>query len=205
MYQKRCQAVSKFCEAQDHMPQGNLRVAYYYCSESATGTNISRPDTEIVLRSLCRKLALLPTADIAPEAKTFCSEFSADSNNHPAFTDWEQLFGSLINGAVSPVLLIIDALDERTEPYDLVKCLAKCVQSNSNLYLMLSSRHHVLVDTYFQSDMLSQIDTTAGKKELDMDVFTQTAIELRKRDAETKESVFCKCVEQRRTLLTDPN
>lgn len=177
-----------FSEEEDRRPPGDLRVAYYYCSASIIGANVSSPDKETVLRSLCRKLAWQPINTIAKCASDFYAEFSPESAESP---DWEDFLKRLLDDCATPVILVIDAIDECSEPESLLKYLADAVQFRSNLYLLCSSRLQVLVGTHFRG-ALAEIDTISGKQAPDMDFFIKTTIEQRRQSLETKENVFCK-------------
>ena len=177
-------------EEEDRRPHGELRIAYYYSSASATGTTVSSPDTESVVRSLCRRLAWQPTATIAKCANEFHAKFSSEVDRPPLLEDWEALLSDLVRDSAAAVILVIDGLDECLEPERLLKNLAEAVQCRSNLYIIFSSRHHVRVSTYFRG-ALSEIDTMTGRHEPDMDTFIETRIEKRRQSPETEQSIFC--------------
>ena len=145
------------------------------------------PKKEIVLRSLCRKLAWQPTGTIAKCASDDYDKFSKPGAESP---DWEDLLHRLIDGSANPVILVIDALDECSKEEELLKCLAESVRSRSNLYILCSSRPHVQVATYFDAAP-AEIDTMSGKKEPDMGVFIKTTVEERMKSPVTRESIFC--------------
>lgn len=153
-----------------------------------------------MLRSLCRKLAWQPTNTIATCAADFYAEFSPEYAESP---DWENLLKRLLESYVTPVVLVIDAIDECSEPESLLKCLANAFQFRSNLYLLCSSRPHVLVDTYFHG-ALTEIDTISEKQEPDMRFFIKTKIEQRRQLPKTKDNVFCKypCIHNKISRLT---
>lgn len=155
---------------------------------STTGGTTVNPDKEIVLRSLCRRLAWQPTERIAKCAEVFYAEFAKENEKTP---DWEDLLNRLFADSVTPVILVIDALDECLKVEELLNYLANAVQSRSNLYLLCSSRPHVQVATYFRAAPV-EIDTISGKSEPDMDRFIQTTMEERIKSPVTRESIFCK-------------
>jgi len=152
---------------------------------------------------LCRKLAWQPTGTIAKCAYDFYAEFSKEVAESP---DWEDLLHRLLDDSATPVILVIDALDECSKAEELLKYLADSVQSRSNLYLLCSSRPHVQVATYFHAAP-AEIDTISGKREPDMGVFIATTMEERTTSPETQESIFCEsyrvCDEIDRLTITD--
>lgn len=106
--------------------------------------------------------------------------------------DWEDLLNCLLDdSAATPVILVIDALDEFLEVEELLQYLAKVVQSRENLCLLCSSRPHVQVAGYFHDGLVVEIDTMSGKRGPDMSLFVKTSIEERTTLPETRKSIFC--------------
>ena len=143
------------------------------------------PNKKIVLRSLCRKLAWQPIGTIANCA----SDFYAKSRDAES-PDWEDLLHRLLDASETPVILVIDALDECSKEEELLSYLADSVRHRSNIYILCSSRPHVEVATYFH-DAPAEIDTISGEKEPDMGVFIDTTVEEERKSPETRKSIFC--------------
>ena len=103
-------------------------------------------------------------------------------------TDWGVLLCRLLDASATPVILVIDGLDEMSKEAKLLKFLADSVGSRSNLYLLCSSRPHVRVATYFLHAAPAEVDTIPGKREPDMGVCIATTMEERILSSETQES-----------------
>ena len=137
---------------------------------------IAGSTSEIVLRSLCRKLSRQHTGVVAGAAVSFHAKYSRQTSLEP---DWETLLSDLIDSPTNKIIIVMDALDERSNYEELLECLARILQVRKNVFVLCSSREHVQVSGHLDGGVL-EIETSTSKSTLDMDIFVDTTIAQKK-------------------------
>ncbi len=133
-----------------------------------------------------------PAMDIYDEAKR-------DLGRPPTEKRWEMLLKCLITSSLTPIVFVIDALDEckKKDDYDrLLEFLRRLLEFRRGLprrsvgYL-ISSRSHVKVGNYI-SGSVRMFDVVQPQAKEDMMRFIEGQIESKRKATRWKESIFCK-------------
>jgi hypothetical protein len=127
-----------------------------------------------------------PAIDLHDQAKQ-------DPDTPPTET-WETLLKSLITSSSTPIVFVIDALDECKKQYDyirLLKFLSGLPPTSVGLHCLISSRSHVRVGDYFNGSV-QMFDVVQPQTEEDMRRFIKDQIESKREDPQWKKSIFCK-------------
>lgn len=180
-------------------PSESFRVVHYYCTARGTGTGTAGPDPETVLRSLCRRLAWLPTGILAEPALRFWNEWqnrkTASDNNKPGPKDWEQLFADLLDDTPGSIIIAIDALDECSKPAGLLGTLRRTLTPRHRVRLLCSSREEINVKYYFDGPesadiIVYEVNSSWSKTSNDMRRFVDHSVGSPPDQAKWR-SVFC--------------
>ncbi|KAI0165164.1 hypothetical protein GGR52DRAFT_581880 [Hypoxylon sp. FL1284] len=182
-----CRVISNFDEA----PVNRVRFIPYYCFGSQTSTK-SETTYVTILRALCCRLAWNSDGSVAGPARQLHdnSKTSLDSTFTEKTT--ESLFKSLLAYSKTPIVFVIDALDECKDEKaidSLLKFLVRIRQEHPDTYFLLSSRPHVNVADYFE-DSIEIFKCVQPETEKEMATFIRSQIDSKRHEVKWKKSVF---------------
>ncbi|KAH8879332.1 hypothetical protein GQ53DRAFT_44838 [Thozetella sp. PMI_491] len=149
---------------------GAGNIAYFYCSRTITGGKGT--DATDVLRSIVRQLAW------PPKARDLDS-FALDKwvKNKKSLLDKEQCEELLRHFMTTrAITIIIDALDECSDPRELLAALGKLSKEHRSglaLRIFLSSREGTAMSDYFLQDQLSSVTITPERTNQDLQNFVK--------------------------------
>lgn len=191
-FASRCRAISYFNES----PIRGVTFIRYYCFASHTGNETKAPQYETILRALCARLAWKRDGSVDKHAADRHTEFKKNPDTSPNDTTWEVLLTELIAASKTPIVFVIDALDECQTLQDCNKLLdfmyrLRSKGMASGPYCMFSSLPHIKVEDYFENSIqiLDAVQPIANK---DMERFIDDQIALKKNNARWKKCIFCK-------------
>lgn len=181
-----------------------MRFIHYYCDASkAPGT--PPPDYETIIRALCCRLAWCNDGRLAEPAFKLHGEYNpkyARPDSKPTINEWKALLHDLIASSVdrgSRIIFVIDALDEYRSLSDCRQLLGFLADLRSKPwcpYIFLSSRKHVPVANYFDSE-LEMVDLSDNIKlpqvQADIKSVIDHTISLKEHDPAWKRSIFRMC------------
>lgn len=185
---------------------GQARVIYYYCSGSSPDS--SRPRCESILRNFISQLAWRGDWTVEPLVQTayskHCINVRYNVSSKLSITAWKALLSELIatNNYDEGVIILVDGLDEceREDINTLLKVFKELVSNHPKLRLMLSSREHVEIATYFNTDHLTTILASAATTKHDMQNFIRVEIDSQENEDFNRESILRKKPELRKRL-----
>ena len=157
----------------------NERIAFFYCSQHQRETAVDAQrfgscEPVDVLRSLLAQMSFVIDGDLSLPLRTWLDQrtgFAFGGNIFPAL-------GPSINRQVSlvecvdllvetihlqgPTTLIIDALDECYDPYELMSCLESIQQQTFDVKIFLTSRFSIQNDLHFDTArVISKFDSSS--------------------------------------------
>jgi hypothetical protein len=173
-------------------PNEPVRIIPYFCS--ALGSK--RPDCEIAIRSLVRKLSWKSDYSVADPARSIHNKFTKGLKGDPSIDDWQQVLDDLISeyGAAARLVFLVDALDEFIDVEErelFLDHMQKVADKHSNVYLIFMSHHYVRVDRCFDRSILLQYEVRQSDTKKDVETFINTEIRFRRQAPGSKESIFC--------------
>lgn len=122
---------------------------------------------------------------------------SSELNPEPQLTAkavWEPLLQELISSSPTPILVLIDALDECETLQDCRKLLEFLTEMQNDpkapVYFIISSRPHVQVGKYF-GESVRAFDVIQPQTKHDMKCFIDLQISSKREEIHFKESIFC--------------
>jgi hypothetical protein len=184
-------------------PNFSFRVVDYYCSANETRSQVGGgPNPEQILRSLCRKLSWAEDDTISHHALEFHATWQAKQRTSPSdaplLGDWIELLQSLLEASCREVVIAIDALDECSDPEQLLETLHNVVVRSPKLRIVCSSRDNVQVDDYFRTssrdkDTVKDVDCSLGLSSTDMQVYVDHALKEKMQLHAAQRSIFGKC------------
>ena len=158
-------------------PEHFGNIAYFYCVRQ--GQDHSGTDPAVILRSLVRQLAWSSEgSSISPGVETFYERwrYERPDSGRLSLGECSELLTEMIS-SYSNTTIIIDALDECEEPYELLRALKTIADSSTgHIKLFVSSRANV--DVARVLIVHSKIDIQSQVKGLntDMDIFLHTEV-----------------------------
>ncbi|KAI0843319.1 hypothetical protein F5Y06DRAFT_254644 [Hypoxylon sp. FL0890] len=182
-----CRVISHF----EDLPIGEVRFVRYYCSGSKTGENSKGPGYEIMLRALCYRLAWNGDGDVARVAKDRYDQFQLP-DAEPTPETWEALLKDLVASSSTPIVFVIDALDECKNAYDykkFLKFLHEMPWTTGGPYCLISSRPHVPIGEYFDGSV-QIFDARQPQTDQDMKCFIETQVALKRDNVIWRNSIF---------------
>ena len=96
-------------------PIVGVRVVHYYCHQTTVGSELKAPGYETVIRALCYRLAWNRDGSLAKPATDLYDKTQLEPDRRTTESEWETLLNTLIESSPTPIVLIIDALDECDE------------------------------------------------------------------------------------------
>lgn len=130
---------------------------------------------------------------MAESAADLYSQTKKDPDKLPTEKTWETLLKSLIASSSTPIVFVIDALDECNKPDDyhrLLDFLNRLPQTSVGLHCLISSRPHVRVGGYF-SVSVQMFDVVQPQTKEDMKRFVVDQIESKRENTRWQKSIFC--------------
>ncbi|QGA20938.1 hypothetical protein EYB26_008648 [Talaromyces marneffei] len=182
-----CRAISHF----EDFPIDGVRFVRYYCYSSKTGKESKSPGYETIIRALCYRLAWNRDGSVAEPAIDLHDQ-AKQGQDSPSTKTWETLLKSLITSSSTPIVFVIDALDECKTQYDyirLLKFLSGLLQTSVGLHCLISSQSHMRVGDYFHGSV-QMFDVVQPRTEEDMRRFIKDQIESKREDPQWKKSIF---------------
>ncbi|PVI02512.1 hypothetical protein DM02DRAFT_701681 [Periconia macrospinosa] len=160
------------------------RIIPYICSARAGESK--RPTYETILRTIARKLALLPGYSLDPVVKdSYMKQTGLDQGNQcvAPTSFWEDLLRGLFerNSQSHKLVILIDALDECANAQDVERLtgfVRDALDKHGHVHAIFTSRQHVNVGKYLPS-MFYKVDITAAHTNKDMEVFIEKEVEYR--------------------------
>ena len=150
-------------------------IAYFYCVRQ--GQDQSGTDPAVILRSLVRQLAWsLDGSSISPRIRTFYDrwQYERPDSGRLSLGECSELLTELISSH-SNITIILDALDECEEPYELLRALKTIANSSTgHIKLFVSSRLNINVSSVLIPR--SKIDIQSQRISNDMDIFLHTEV-----------------------------
>lgn len=173
-------------------PIHGVKFVYYYCYSSKTGKESKSPGYETVIRALCYRLAWNGDGSLAKPATDLYDRVKLDPDGTPNVREWETLLKSLIESSPTPIVLVIDALDECETRNDYQKLLIFLggLETQTRLHCLISSQSHIAVKDYF-SCFVQLFDVVQPEAEEDMTRFIEDQIEAKTKDPRWAKSKFC--------------
>ena len=173
---------------QEEAPKAKgLQVIPYFCDTS------KRTNYETIIRSVGRKLSLLPNFTIAKVAQ----EFSEKTSDSPIYIkEYENLVRSLFieRSKSYNIALIIDALNECDPPQDaqrLCGFISEIVSKNPQVRVLFSS-HEQLSGSEKLKGHLEKVEVVAIAPGNELRDFVQTEIKFRQAELKDSGSIFRK-------------
>ena len=143
---------------------------------------------------MCYRLAWNRDGSLAELASDLYSQTKKDPDKQPTEKTWEALLKSLIASSSTPIVFVIDALDECEDQVDYNKLLLFLSglrrQTSIGLHCLISSRPHVRVEDYF-SGSVQMFDVVQPQTKEDMRCFIEGQIKSKREDPHWKRSIFC--------------
>ncbi|KAI1384900.1 uncharacterized protein F4822DRAFT_433439 [Hypoxylon trugodes] len=169
-----CRVISHF----EELPLKGIRFVRYYCFGSQAATESKAPTYETILRALCYQLAWNGNKGVAEPAKSLYENLAARNQTTEPLTRkrLEELLKNLLDyvrPTESPIVFVIDALDECESKDDSKKLLAflkRLQQEVGGVYFFISSRPHINVGGHFK-DSIQVFNPVQLQTEKDMEVF----------------------------------
>lgn len=184
-----CRTISHF----EDSPVHGVRFVHYYCNGSKTIK--SKPPTyETILRALCARLSWSSDGRVAESSRNLYDTLKRDPETQTTTKSWETLLKDLVSSSPTPIVFIIDALDECNTPAD-HRRLLKFLNSLREIqgaapYCLISSRLHVRVTDLYPTNLVRVLSTAHLQMNEDMKRFIADQIDLKKKDDEWKKSIF---------------
>lgn len=173
------------------------RVVSYFCSARA---GMERPTYEIIIRTIARKLSLLPNHSLDPEIPSeYHKIHDQTEGTEPELpiSFWEELCRGLIERSqqFAKLIILIDALDECSTVEDaehftqfMRNTLGKCL----NVHFLCTSRQHINVGKYLPSKFYKH-DISVEDTKIDLETFIHKEFDHRKNEQNDWDEDF-KCV-----------
>jgi len=187
---RSCRVISYF----EDCPIDGVRFVHYYCYSSNTGEISKSPTYATIIRALCYRLAWNRDGTVAGPATDLYNQTKKDPDMQITEKGWEKLFEDLVAESPTPIVFIIDALDEcrqRDDYNKLLMFLNRQRKTSARLHCLISSRLQVKALGDFTNcvQMFDVVQTQPGKE---MERFVQTQIELKRKDDRWQTSIFCR-------------
>jgi hypothetical protein len=168
----------------------------YYCSRTETSGKSEGPEYEAILRGLCYRLAWESHGAISKHATEIYDEYSKPGIDAELSVEetWEPLFKKLVESSSTPIVIVIDALDECRSQLDyttMLQSLSDLPRAPAGPYYLVSSRPHVRVEKYFDG-AVQMFDVVQPQTEEDMKRFIKDQIDMKENEVHFKETIFCK-------------
>ena len=175
---------------QEEAPKAKgLPVIPYFCDTS------KRTNYETIIRSIGRKLSLLPNFTIARVAQEFY-EKTSNSDSPIYIKEYENLVRSLFieRSESYNIALLIDALNECDPPEDagrLCEFISEVVSENPQVRVLFSS-HEKLLGSEHLKEHLEKLEVVAIAPGNELSDFVQTEIKFRQAKLKDSRSIFGK-------------
>lgn len=144
-------------EATQNNPE--IQLAYFYFSEDNQNT------PEAAFRSLLAQLAILPNGSLAPSIDTF---YNSKPTPKLGLNQCQKQMSTLVE-AQSQTIIVIDALDECSEPTKFLSALKNVVPKRKNaLKILFSSKEDSKseVQRLFPSHSATKLDTSTNENDI---------------------------------------
>lgn len=132
---------------------------------------------------------------MAEPATDLYSETKRDPDKLPTEKSWESLLENLIASSPTPIVFVIDALDECKEQDDysrLLKFLSGLPRTSVGPpHCLISSQPHVNVGAYF-SGSIQMFDVVQPQTKEEMRRFVEGQIKSKREDPKFQKSIFCR-------------
>lgn len=168
-----------------------LQVISYFCDTS------KRANYETVIRSIGRKLSLLPDFTIARKAQDFYNKHTSGLTATIYIKEYEDLVRDLLNERSKSynIVLLIDALNE-CDPFQdaerLCAFISEIVSKNPQVCVLFSSHEQLSGSEQFKEMHLEKMEVVASAPGNALEDFVRTEIKFREDKLKDSRSIFRK-------------
>ncbi|KAF6221667.1 hypothetical protein HO133_001635 [Letharia lupina] len=176
--------------ADGYLPRDDvLQVISYFCDTS------KRANYETVIRSIGRKLSLLPDFTIARKAQDFYNKHTSGLTATIYIKEYEDLVRDLLNERSKSynIVLLIDALNE-CDPFQdaerLCAFISEIVSKNPQVWVLFSSHEQLSGSEQFKEMHLEKMEVVANAPGNALEDFVRTEIKFREDKLKDSRSIF---------------